>query len=64
MALCVVQIHTRTHFNDGGGILPELSEKDIAAINKVLKQSGKTEANVHIEGGKIVVIQIDKKKIN
>lgn len=43
---------------------PKLSEKDISAIEKALQKGGKTEANIKVENGQIVVLQIDKKKIN
>jgi hypothetical protein len=40
-----------------------LSEKDKQAIEKAINASGKTEALVKAENGKIVVLQVEKKKI-
>lgn len=41
-----------------------LSEKDISAIQHVLNRSGRTEAWVKVENGKVVVIQIERKVVN
>ncbi len=40
-----------------------LTEKEIAAIEKVLNASGSEEAIVKIERGQVVVIECKKKKI-
>lgn len=41
----------------------KLSEKEIAAIEKALNKSGRTEALVKAENGNITVILLEKKKI-
>lgn len=40
-----------------------LSEKEIAAIEKVLNKAGATEAVVKVERGQIVVLLAEKKKV-
>lgn len=40
-----------------------LTEKEIKAIEKVINQRGKTEAVVRADDGKIVIIQVDRKKV-
>lgn len=40
-----------------------LSEQNVEAIEKVVNQSGYKEAAVKVENGKIVVLQVEKKKI-
>lgn len=42
----------------------KLTEKHIAAIERVLNAKGRTEAVVKVEEGRIVVIQVEKKKID
>lgn len=42
----------------------KLSSKDIAAIEEAINKKGRTEANVKKEDGKIVVVEVTKKKIN
>lgn len=39
----------------------EVSDRDIAAINEALNGPGHPVAEVKIEGGKIVVVQISRK---
>lgn len=41
----------------------QLSTKDVLNIEKALSQSGTPEVLVKIENGKIVVLQVSKKKI-
>lgn len=40
-----------------------LTEKEIAAIEKVLNMAGKKEVILRIEGGKVAVIQAERKKV-
>lgn len=40
-----------------------ITEKEIEAIQKGLNNRGVSEVTVKIEGGKIVVLQVEKKKI-
>lgn len=41
----------------------KLTEKEITAIERALNKPGATETAVKIENGKIVVLQVEKKKI-
>lgn len=47
----------------GEPLKAQLSSKDIIAIEKALSQCGAPEVVVKIENGKVVVLQVSKKKI-
>lgn len=40
-----------------------ITEKEIEAIQKGLNNRGVSEVTIKIEGGKIVILQVEKKKI-
>lgn len=42
----------------------KLDEASISAIEKAVNRAGVTEAVVKVEQGKIVVLQVEKKKIS
>ena len=41
----------------------QLTEKEVAAIEKVINRSGITEAVVQVKNGEIIVLQQEKRKI-
>ena len=47
----------------GGSLKVEITEKEKAAIEQGLSRRGVSEVSVKVENGKIVVLQVEKKKI-
>ena len=47
----------------GGSLKVEITEKEKAAIEQILKRGCAAEAVVRVEGGRVVVLQVEKKKI-
>ena len=47
----------------GESLKVEITEKEKAAIEQGLSRRGVSEVSVEVENGKIVVLQVEKKKI-
>ena len=51
-------------YTSGGHALRyHLTEKEIAAIEKVLNMGGKKEVIIRVEGGQVAVVQAERKRI-
>lgn len=48
---------------EGRIIKASLSRENIAAIEKVLNKGGSPEALIKVEHGKVIILQVEKKKI-
>lgn len=54
----------RGHSPKGGDCLKvEITEREVAAIEHGLNKRGVSEVSVKVENGRIVVLQVEKKKI-
>lgn len=56
--------YIRSNIRRGDTLKHQLTDKDVAAIEKAINHAGATEATVKIEQGKVVVLMVEKKRIS